>query len=423
MRTLVVLAALTTVIVAFQQRARVLDKLRDPAGGHISDFDRWMIMTPRFVNEHADYVNDELPTPPITIAAFAPLAGMGRPNAIFVWVLLKLPIVFAVFLLAQAIVRRAAGIEFSTAGILLILFGWWLAVIVDLQEGQTNFMALLPVMVGLWLAQRETTAGDVAAGFFVGLGVAVKLTPLVFVGYFVWRRRWTIAAAAMTSVGLWWLIVPAVIFGWEQNVTWFKQWATIMIVPYVTRGDLVYSTSQSVGSFALRLLSHAHAFETRHGGILEPHYMNVLDLGYPAVRLIVRGLMAGCALAGLWWMRRPLASLRAPRYVLEIGAVSAFMLWFSERTWVHHYVSFILLLAAAAMIVSDRKTPDSARTTVIRAALVFFACTLFASEAGGIFGRDGIDWARAAGVYLVPSILLTIAVLRTGATRTPRWDG
>jgi hypothetical protein len=330
-----------------------------------------------------------------------------------VWVLLKLPVVFAVFLLAQTIVRRASGVTFTTPGILLIVSGWWLAVIVDLQEGQTNFMAFLPLIAGLALAQRETRGADLGAGFFIGLGVAVKLTPLVFVAYFVWRRRFIVAAAALASVAIWWLIVPAAIFGWERNLTWFREWATIMIVPYVTRGELVYSTSQSVGSFALRLLSEAHAFETRHGGVLEQHYMNVVDIGYPAVRQLVRALMAGTALAGLWWMRQPLRSLRTPRYVVEIGAVAAFMLWFSERTWVHHYVSFILLLAAAAMIVSARPVGDAGRRTIVRAAVAFFACTLFASEAGGIFGRDGIDWVRASGVYLLPSVLLTIAVLRT----------
>ncbi len=127
--------------------------------------------------------------------------------------------------------------------------------------------------------------------------------------------------------------------------------------------------------------------------------------------------MVGVALAGLWWMRKPLGTLRSRRYILEVAAVSAFMLWFSERTWVHHYVSFVLMLSAAAMIVSDPEEPERSRQLVYRSAGIFFALTLFASEAGKIFGRDGIDWVKAYGVYLVGSLIMTTAVLRAGAAR------
>jgi hypothetical protein len=145
------------------------------------------------------------------------------------------------------------------------------------------------------------------------------------------------------------------------------------------------------------------------------HYMNVLTMSNGAARQGVRALMAIVGAGGLWWSRRPLRTLRSRRYVIEIGAVAAFMLWFSERTWVHHYVSFVLTLAAAGMILSDGTWPLPARRAVRAALVVFAATTIFASEAGKIFGPDGIDWAKAAGVYLWPSVLLTAVVVRVSA--------
>ena len=73
---LLVLAALVTLGVAIQQYYRVTLKLQDPLGGHINDFDRWMIMTPAFVHGHADYVNDQLPTPPISLLVLAPFTWL-----------------------------------------------------------------------------------------------------------------------------------------------------------------------------------------------------------------------------------------------------------------------------------------------------------------------------------------------------------
>jgi hypothetical protein len=411
LRRLVVLSVLTTLIVGAQQYFLTSQKLVDPEGGHVNDFDRWMIMTPAFIDDRVDYVDDRMPTPPITLIAFAPFTLLSRPTAQFAWVCIKLSLVFAVFTLTAGMIVRA-GVRLTTPALVLIVSGWWLAVIVDMQEGQINFLALLPLIAGLALAQRETSWHDISAGGLIGLGAAVKVTPLVFVGYFVWRRRWRIASSAALSMALSWLVVPALVFGWSQNLTWLTQWFRIMIFPYVTRGEVFYSTSQSVGSFALRLLSHVPAFETRHRGILEPHFMNIVDLDMSVVHQIVRTLMVATALAGLWWMRTPLRSLASQRYILEIAAVSAFMLWFSERTWVHHYISFVLMLGAAAMIVSDPAGSEQSRRVVYRAAGAFFMLTLFASEAGKIFGRDGIDWVKAYGVYLAASVVLTVAVLR-----------
>jgi alpha-1,2-mannosyltransferase len=398
-----------TIVVAVQQHQRTAAKLADPAGGHISDFDRWMIMTPRFVNGHADYVNDDLPTPPLSLLLFGPLSQLSRPNAAFVWVLLKLPLAIGVFMLAAGIVARA-GVALTSGALVWIVAGWWLAVIVDMQEGQTNFLALAPLVAGLYIAQRDSAASDLAAGALIGLGVAMKVTPIIFVVYFAWKRRPIVAAAAVTSVAVLSLIVPALAFGWNQNLRWFAQWARIMILPFVSEGKVVYSTSQSVPSTALRLLTDAPAFDSHHG-VTVSHYMNLVSLGNDAARRIVRALMVGIGLAGLWWTRRPLDTLRSRRYVVEIAAVAAFMLWFSERTWVHHYVSFILTLMAGGMLLSDPIVPAGAKRIVRWALICFAGSTFWASDAGKMFGPDGVDWAKAIGVYLWPSMILALAIV------------
>src|SRR5262245_48711501 len=136
---LLLVAALVTLGVAVQQHYRVTLKLQDPAGGHINDFDRWMIMTPRFVHDRADYVNDLLPTPPISLLALAPFSSLSRPQAQFVWVCLKFPLAALVFGLVLGIVRRS-GARLDGSATLLVVAGWWLPVILDMQEGQTNFL-------------------------------------------------------------------------------------------------------------------------------------------------------------------------------------------------------------------------------------------------------------------------------------------
>lgn len=402
---------LLTLVVAFQQHRRVTKKLQDPAGGHVSDFDRWMLMTPAFLNDRADYVNDEMPTPPLTLIGFAPFTWISRPNATFLWVCAKLLVAAAVVWLVTAVVARS-GTRLTPSALALIIVVWSLMVVSDMQEGQMNFAQLLPLVGGLYLAQRDTPASDLAAGALIALAIAVKVTPVVFVAYFFWRRRWRIVSAATVSLTAWWLVVPSLFFGWQQNITWFTQWARIMLLPYITEGKIVYATSMSVPSFALRLLSPSPAFHTRHDGVLEAHYMNVMSLNPDTVHQVVRLLMIAVGLTGLWWMRGPLRSFRTPRYVLEIGAVSCFMVWFSERSWVHHYISIILMFGAAGMLLSDPARSTDSKRRVRWALWAFFFLCLLSTEVGQIFGPDGIDWARALGAYLLPSILVSAVVLR-----------
>jgi hypothetical protein len=409
------LAALVTLFsilvfgIGIQQRQRVLERLAGPAGSHINDFDRWMSIAPAFVRHHADYENDDLPTPPISLLVFGPLASLGRANAQLAWALLKLPVACAAFVFVVELVRRA-GVAWTPWTLGLVAGGWWLAVVIDFQEGQMNLVTLLPLAAGLYIAQIETARRTIVAGALIGLAAAIKVTPIVFVAYFLWRRRFTLAAAAAAGLVIW-SAAPAVAFGWTQNARWLGEWARIMLVPYVTKGTVAYATSQSIGSFALRTLTSMPAFDVQRNGIIHSHYMNIASIGEPSVRQLVRVVMIGVGILGLWWMRRPLGSLESRRYVAEIGAVTAFMLWFSERTWIPHYVSFIMALAAAGMVAADPTASERSSRLAVWALLLFAIATPFASEAGRLFGPDGVDWAKAAGIYLWPSIAVTAAVV------------
>jgi len=404
-RLAIVVALVLTVAIAWQQRHRVELKLRAADGGHVSDFDRFMIMVPHFLDDHADYVDDQFPTPPLTLAVFAPLARLSRPNAIFVWVLLKLPLALLSWALALSIARRS-GAVLTPAAEAAVLALWWLPLVVDAQEGQTNFLALVPLLAALRLAQGQRGLSDMAAGLAVALATSMKVTPIIFLAYFALKRRWWVVTAGLLGLVLWLVVVPAMFFGWDQNLRWLDAWSRIMILPYAHRGDIVYATSQSIPSFLVRTLTATPAFVSHEGGAVIPHFMNLLELPGDAVRLLVRVVLGALGLYGLMWAGRPLASLRSRRYLVELGVVAAFMLWASERTWVHHYVSAILTWVAASALVGDATLPPRWRSGLRAALAVSAVCALGASEAGRLFGPHGVDWAKALGVFLLPSLVV-----------------
>jgi hypothetical protein len=402
-------AVLLTLAIACQEGYRARNEVL------YNDFDRWMTMAPAFVHGTGRYVDDQLPTPPVSLLILGPLSLLPRTVSQFLWVVLKLPFAVAVLLLCLGMSARA-GIRVNGGALLLTLACWWLPIVVDMQEGQVNFLALLPLAAGLYVAQNETARSDIAAGLLIALGAAMKVTPLVFIAYFAWQRRWRIALSSLVGLVLWSLLLPAVVFGWTQNLTWFGQWMRIMIVPYTTSGAVFYSDTQSVGSFAVRLLTDRAAFWTHHDTV-EYGHMNVVSLSTDLVQQFVRMLMIGVAVAGLVWMRKPLTTLRSPRYMLQVGAVAAFMLWFSERTWVHHYVSFVITLSAAGMVLSDVAVPERCRRRLSQLLIFFAIAAATASDLGRMFGPHGVAWAKAFGVFLWPSVVVTLGTLAIQNTR------
>ena len=137
----------------------------------------------------------------------------------------------------------------------------------------------------------------------------------------------------------------------------------------------------------------------------------------------MRGVMVGSAIAGLSG-RGAVPDVPCPRYLLEIGA----------RGGVHAVVlradlgaSLRQLRAHAVRGRRDAERPaqPAAHTSRDRSGAdrVRGGASLSASEAGRMFGPDGVDWAKGAGVFLWPSVLVTIAAIRrweaNGTLRTP----
>ena len=49
-----------------------------------------------------------------------------------------------------------SGARLTVSAMALMVACWWLPVILDMQEGQTNFLVLLPLVAALYVAQRGT---------------------------------------------------------------------------------------------------------------------------------------------------------------------------------------------------------------------------------------------------------------------------
>jgi len=281
----------------------------------------------------------------------------------------------------------------------------------DLAHGNVNLFILFLVMAALYAFRGRR---DLLAGLILGLAIACKVTPALFVPYFLWKRAWrTLAGCALGLVLFAW-VVPGCLLGFRQGTDLLVSWTQQMIVPYVVAGQVYYSehNNQSLPGLALRLLTHSPSFTVFIDNVRVPvAYHNLLSLSPRAAGWIVKSCMAVFAVLVVWSCRTPLERRRGWRLPAEFALVVLGMLLFSERTWKHHCVTLLLPFAVLMYCLATCRLAPRLRQIVIGALAA--ATLLMLTTSTGPQGDDLSVMGKLAQVYgaYVWAYILLVAAL------------
>src|SRR5207302_2958620 len=158
----------------------------------------------RFLAGEFLYANGlEVPYPPFWALAHAPASLLPMPMAKAV----LFPLGIGALALLLELLRRLAaathafslhgGHAFWMASIALLLAAQY--VIRDMAELGINTVLVALSWLGIYLwSQRR----DLAGGTSLGMAIALKCTPAIFVAYFLWKRQWRMAAASSMAAVL-----------------------------------------------------------------------------------------------------------------------------------------------------------------------------------------------------------------------------
>ncbi|MFO0865392.1 MAG: glycosyltransferase family 87 protein [Gemmataceae bacterium] len=360
-----------------------------------SAFQRWHPML-RELDDGVDIWEKHLyPNPPIMALILKPLAELSPRQGAQVWFALKT----AMLLISAAwIFRMLDRPEHPFPG-------WAQAIVVyvslkpiegDLVHGNVNLFILFLVAGGLVAFQRGR---DWLAGATLGLATACKVTPALFLPYFIWKRQWKTATAMAASTLLFLFPIPAMQLGWDRNLQGLESWCKIMVLPYAIDGEITSEhQNQSLPGFLERMLTEAPSF-TSHvgGGRYEPtEYHNLANLPAKVIPWLTKLAMLAFGLLAAWRFSAPRTDRDDIRWAMEFGIVLVGMLIFSERTWKHHCVTLMLPLAVI-LHQAVQAAPRYATRRCLAVSLTT-ATILMLSTSSGIFpGQD--RFAKLAEVY------------------------
>lgn len=348
----------------------------------------WLQGTPLYADGtvfHAEGIDLPFTYPPLAAVAFSPLALVSLPVAsvaITVTTLVLLLVSTWIVLTRLGVAQSwAAGNEpawlrrwWLAAGVVALAV-WWLEPIqANFRFGQVNVI-LMTLVIADCLPRRTRWP----RGLLVGLAMALKLTPAVFLLYFVLRRD---GRAALTAIGS---FVVATLLGFAVARRDSVEYWTTTVHDTERIGTPTLNTNQNAAGALARLgLGHSTHF-----------------LVWTTVCLAVLALT-------VWAIRRMLPGRAGTgpdsTEPVALVCVALFGLVVSPVSWSHHWVWMVPTIVVLAVTAARRRDPWLALICAAGVVLMVWSpITLLPEhhEQGAtwwrqLFGMSYVWWALAA---------------------------
>jgi hypothetical protein len=355
------------------------------------------------------YEQYNYPNPPIMALALKPLAQLPPLVGSLCWFYLKLGLTWLALLWVFRLVETPDRPFPEWAKALTILLSLR-PIMGDLSHGNVNLFILFLVIAALYAFHRGR---DWTAGVTMALAMACKVTPTLFIPYFLWKRAWKALAGCLVGLLLFLVIVPGCFLGQQRNLTLLGSWVDRMIVPFVVDGAVTSDhLNQSLPGLVFRLGTHNPSVVDDKG--TAPQFDNLANLDPRQAGWIIKGFMALFAGCVVWACRTPLLTRQGWRLSAEFSLVVLGMLLFSERTWKHHCVTLVFPFAVLSYYLAVCRPGPVLRAYLI-GSLVAVVLLMTTTSTTGIHALEVFDEAakraQVYGAYVWAYLVLVAALV------------
>ncbi|MDT5131243.1 MAG: alpha,2-mannosyltransferase [Mycobacterium sp.] len=273
--------------------------------------------------------------PPLAAIAFCPIAWLSFPVAsvTMTMITLVLLVVSTVVVLTRLQVWSAPGRWWLAAAIVGLAVIHLEPIRANLAFGQINVI-LMTLVIADCLPRRTRWP----RGVLLGLAIALKLTPAVFLLYFALRREGRAVLTAIASFAI--ASLAGFVLAWRDSLQYWT--ATVLHTERI--GNASLNTNQNIAGALARLpLSGGEQFAV-----------------WTVVCLAV--------LAMTVWAAR--GTLRVGEPVLALMCIALFGLMVSPVSWSHHWVWVLPTVLTSGVVAYRRRNPALAAVTAVGVALM-----------------------------------------------------
>ena len=330
------------------------------------------------------------PNMPFVVILLSPLAYLPTAAAVLVMNIAKaLAVLASLLMLANIASHHRQRIADWVLGLgFLWAFSTLLA---DVQHGNTNTFVLLLIVLHLWAYRRGS---DLGAGAALAAAICLKMTPALFVLYWLYQRNWRVLLATIGAGVAFVVVVPMLAVGFEQAHLLTRTWIDNLIVPGLVKGaPYPIHVNQSLPGLANRLFSTGAAGDAFYNpddyNVYGEHpasaHVTLVALSAESVKWIIRiaqVLIVAFVAWAIGWRKLP---RNDGRRALHYGLITLSMMLLNQRTWNHH--ATVILVATVA--IWQAVAYGLMRRTVR-------ACSLWI-----LIGVSAITWLTASDIFKI----------------------
>jgi len=303
-----------------------------------SAFVRWRHQVLEFWEGENIWDTYMFPNPPILPLTLYPLMTLDPVVGALSWFALKVALTGISILLCFRMARERKWPLPSWVQFLVFLLSLR-PILSDLHHGNNNLLILFLIVAALSAWRKGY---DVLAGLSLALAITYKVTPALFVPYFLYKRSWRAVGATGLGIGIFLLGVPGLVLGPEFNGQCLAMWWHRILSPYLAGGVVgELEINQSMVGVLTRLLTEAPpaAGPSRYALNVD---VNLVAWDRASVVALIKLVSLGMVGLLAVFCRTRASRRDDARLLGEFSLVALTMLFVSERSWKHHYVLLLL---------------------------------------------------------------------------------
>lgn len=330
--------------------------------------------------------------PPIFAFIMIPFAFLPMALRNLLWYVLSVSVLYVSFRWCEALIVDTFGIRFDENRrywfrVLSLALGlkFILAVLENQAYDYLVFFFLLMGVDGLMAGK------DLRAAFGIATAAALKVTPLLFLPYLLYRKRWKVFAGCLVIYFIISFLPDLFFSGGPAQTTYFGKWVQEIVQPAVAAKDDAAPhfwegenlLNQSLRSLVYRIVS---ALE------ITPHFKNLLYAVY------------GSLLLSLYLMIRRSGRLERP-FLFDASALMIGMLMLSPMSSKSHFI--VLLLPSMAILAYLMTRP---RRSDLLGPLLLASFMINSLTSKDLIGRPLANFLLSIGCITIGSLILLAGI-------------
>ena len=277
---------------------------------------------------------------PVFLAPFQLFSHYGFSDAAKYWLIMNLFLLLTIMVLQWRIIKDYFSPALGAMAV-IVMNMMSFPLFYGLKLGQTTLVVYLAVCLIYYFTLKEK---NIRAGVLLGLIVSLKYTPLIYVLYFLYRRKYVLAVScAVTVASL--VFLSIAVYGLPLHESYWS------FITGLSEGGIAGWSNQSIQ------------------GVLLRQFWDFSALSYVPLKISSQIFFTNCILAGLviigvfQCIRKKKGAEISEGFPLEFSAITLCFLIISPVSWLHYFC--LAILPALIIIGTCFKTNPGLRRSIL----------------------------------------------------------